>query len=204
MKPYYDQDGITIYHGDCREVLPTLGSFDLLLTDPPYGHGSKWGGGTWAADQMYKDAMEWDALPAPLELVESCIGLADWSVVWGGNYYALPGARCYLAWSKINSVPTMADFELAWTNFDRPAKSWRETVNPDGKRVHPTQKPMTLFRWCIQQAPAGCRTILDPFMGSGTTLLAARDLGRKAVGIEREEKYCAAAVDRLRQGVLAL
>jgi len=98
----------------------------------------------------------------------------------------------------------MADFEMAWTNIDMPGKAWEENRNPDGKRKHPTQKPMSLFRWCIQLDKKTPKIVLDPFMGSGTTLRAAKDLGRKAIGIEIEEKYCEIAAKRLRQEVLPL
>lgn len=201
MSPYYDHGGITIYHGDCREVLPTLGKFDLLLTDPPYGHGKKWAGGTWASDPMYADAAEWDASPVEQALLDTCVAVAGSAIVWGGHYYRLPPSRCWLSWIKSSRMTTMADFELAWTNFDRPAKAFDEDRNPDGKRWHPTQKPVRLIRWCLAFAP-GARSVIDPFMGSGTTLRAAKDAGVFATGIERIERYCEIAAKRLAQEVL--
>lgn len=198
MKPYYEADGITIYHGDCREVLPTLAPVDLVLTDPPYGIGDKMQGGTWGAAKKYEDFRRWDVAP-DREVLDALVALGKHAIVWGGNYFTLPPSRCWLAWDKQNAVPTMADCELAWTNFDRPAKrfSW-----PVGKHVygHPTEKPISLFKWCAAMSTA--QTILDPYMGSGTTLRAAKDLGRNAIGIEIEERYCEIAVKRLRQGVL--
>ena len=204
MRPYYEHAGITIYHGDCSHVIPTLSfKFDLVLTDPPYGHGEKWSGGTWAANPIYDLAFEWDATPAPAETMQMVIAAAPNAIVWGGNYYTMPPSRCWLAWVKSSLMRTMADFELAWTNLDRPAKLYREQRNPDGKRDHPTQKPLSLMRWCLALAPdAGL--VLDPFMGSGTTLRAAKDCGKKAVGIEREERYCEIAAKRLAQEALPL
>ena len=144
LEPYYSHAGITIYHGDCREILPTLPKCDLLLTDPPYGHGTHWQGGTWGAAQMYRDAEVWDAEKIPDELLSLVLSCAAAAIIWGGNYYSLPPSRCWLAWVKNPAMDTMADFELAWTNFDRPAKKFIENRNPDGKRQHPTQKPLDM------------------------------------------------------------
>jgi site-specific DNA-methyltransferase (adenine-specific) len=201
VKPYYDCDGITIYHGDCREILPTLPKCDLLLTDPPYGLGERLhNGGTWSTNPIYDAMLEWDLDPVDINLLSMFISLCEKSIVWGGNYFPLPVSRRWLAWKKINTMPTMADFELAWCSFDGNAKQYEAIRNPDGKRVHPTQKPLALMRWCLSFAP-DAKTILDPFMGSGTTLVAAKREGRKAVGIELEERYCEAAVKRLQQAV---
>jgi DNA modification methylase len=206
MTPYYEHAGICIYHGDCRDVIEEWEGFrtrpfDLLLTDPPYGHGAKWSGGTWAAAAMYDDAKNWDAERFPDGELINLLRYARAAIVWGGNYYRLPPARAWLAWVKSSSLPTMADFELAWTNLDRPAKLIREDRNADGRRVHPTQKPESVMRWALLQVP-NVRTVLDPFMGSGTTLVACKRLGRSCVGIEREERYCEIAARRLAQEVL--
>ncbi len=199
--PYYDDgQGIVIYHGDCRDILPRLGPVDLVLTDPPYGLGEIMQGGTWGAAEKYADFRRWDIAPSYELLLD--LTFNNFAIIWGGNYFYLPGARCWLVWDKRNAVPTMADCELAWTNLDKPTKrfSWGVGVHNYG---HPTEKPLELMTWCITQVPdAG--TILDPFMGSGTTLRAAKDLGRKCIGIEIEEKYCEIAVRRLAQEVLPL
>jgi hypothetical protein len=150
---------------------------------------------------MYKEAMAWDSSCVEPGTISAAVESCEKAIVWGGNYYSLPPSRCWLVWEKTSRMPTLADCELAWTNMEKPAKSFSEDRNPDGKRVHPTQKPCDLMGWCICQA-FPIQTILDPFMGSGTTLVAAKLRGIKAVGIEIEEKYCAMAVERLRQGVL--
>lgn len=199
MQPYYDKDGITIYNADCREVLPQLGTFDLLLTDPPYGIGDRMQGGTWGAKQKYADFREWDQSPDDWTF-KLIMGAAQSSVIWGGNYFNLPGSRCYLVWRKTNSVPTMAGAELAWTDWDSPVKAIDHPVSKH-TTGHPSQKPLTVMRWCLSLVP-NAETILDPFMGSGTTLVAAKLEGRKAVGIEINEQYCEAAANRLAQGVL--
>src|SRR6185295_8328980 len=201
MKPYYSEDGITIFHADCRELLHTL-NVALVLTDPPYGHGDRWSGGTWASNPIYDLAFKWDAEPIDAKTITAVIGCAPVSIVWGGNYYSMPPSRCWLAWEKAQKIDTMADFELAWTNLEWPAKMFTEIRNPDGKREHPTQKPLALMKWCLGFAPQG--TVLDPFMGSGTTLRAAKDVGRKAIGIEIEERYCEIAAKRMAQEVLPL
>lgn len=202
MKPYYQDDYCTIYHGDCREILPQIERVDLVLTDPPYGHGDKWAGGTWASNPIYVDAFKWDSKPFPNQDLLNILTKSDFSIVWGGNYYSLPPSRCWLLWEKSSKMNTLADFEMAWTNMDRPSKLLLEDRNPDGKREHPTQKPLSLMRWCLNFVP-DAQTTIDPFMGSGTTLRAAKDLGRKAIGIELEEKYCEIAARRLAQEVFA-
>lgn len=206
MKPYYSERGIEIYLGDCREILPQLDKVDLVLTDPPYGLGRKLhDGGTWSTNPIYDAMTKWDIAPVDNALLLSVVALGGHAIVWGGNYFTLPPSRCWLSWKKINSVQTMADIELAWTNFDANARQFEEIVNSDGKRGHPTQKPLSLMAWCIAQADrneGATQTILDPFMGSGTTLRAAKDLGRSAIGIEICEAYCEIAVQRLRQEVL--
>ena len=118
------------------------------------------------------------------------------SIVWGGNYFALPPSRCWLAWVKTSLMGTLADFELAWTNWERPSKLFIEDRNPDGKRQHPTQKPLSLIRWCLGLSLAAI--VLDPFLGSGTTAVACKQLNRNFIGIEINEEYCVIAEQRLK------
>ena len=198
--PYYDEGGITIYHADCRDILPHLPKVDLVLTDPPYGLGSKLEGGNWG--QRVGLASAWDVLFDDVDLI---LKSGTNTIIWGGNYYQLPLTRCWLGWIKRDAVPTVASLELAWTSFDAPSKYIDCTIaqtNPE-RNGHPTIKPYKVMQWCIRQANQE-GTILDPFMGSGTTLVAAKDLGRRAIGIEIEEKYCEIAVRRLAQEVLPL
>lgn len=177
IAPYYDQNGITIYHGDCREVLPTLPKVDLVLTDPPYGIfacGGKWG---------HKADLQWDKHPA--DNIDAVIAAGNDAVIWGGNYFALPPSRGWLVWYKRDSVESAADVELAWTSVDMNARLIDQTIAAtNAERCgHPTQKPLRVMRWCLKFFP-DAQTILDPFMGSGTTLVAAKQLGRRAIGIE--------------------
>lgn len=215
-KPYYDKDGITIYCGDCRDILPLLPKVDLVLTDPPYGIGQDKGRSTtvnrtgFAAGGFAHRAQyqgEWDNVKP--ESMARVIESGKSAIVWGGNYFAhdLPETCHWLVWDKQNTMPTFSDCELAWTNL--PLKSVKMLrLNGNGlmaeetQRDHPTQKPLKLMTWCLQRVP-NAQTILDPFMGSGTTLVAAKALGRKCIGIEREERYCAIAVQRLSQEVMS-
>ena len=209
FEPFYDQDGITIYNADCRKVLPWLERFDLLLTDPPYGIGyggkknsvggtegrTKNGWKTWKTD--------WDEEAPPSWLMDMILDAAKDAIVWGGNYYRLPPSMGWLVWDKGQRDFSLADAELAWTSRDKAVRCFdysRGEAMKDG-RVHPTQKPLALMRWCLSLVPEA-QTVLDPFMGSGTTLLAAKLEGRKAVGIEINRTYCEAAVNRLKQKTL--
>jgi site-specific DNA-methyltransferase (adenine-specific) len=203
MMPYYKDDAVVLYHGDCREIVPTLGRFDLLLTDPPYGAG--YAGrpivGKGKARSNHASS-EWDDVAPDLTPL---LSVCDHGIVWGGNYQALPPHRRWLAWIKRDAPPSMASVELAWTSYDANSLFFDRTIAAtNGERVgHPTQKPLVLMTWCISLA-VDAHTILDPFAGSGTTGRAAKDMGRRAVLIEREERYCEIAAKRMLQGVLAL
>lgn len=201
--PYYQDEAVTIYNADCRKVLPFLERFDLLLTDPPYGIGEdggrfrdRKGGG-----HRVLPKGGWDAERPQPHVLHTAMAAAEECVVWGGNYFAdlFPASRGWLYWDK-KMGGDFSDGELAYTSRDAVLKSFSYCNKEHGK-VHPTQKPLALMRWCLSLVPDAA-TVLDPFMGSGTTLVAAKLEGRRAVGIEISEKYCEAAANRLRQGVL--
>ena len=218
MKPYYEDDGCTIYHGDCMDVLPDLPTADLMLTDPPYGvsRDKGFGGQTlWAGagrpiPRRTYPTDSWDSDRPAAEVLCACVTAGKLAILWGGNFFAdiLPRSTHWIAWDKLQTMPSFGDCELAWTSSPRKSVSkvvveWNGLLGKEASRQHPTQKPVALMLWCIERyGPA--QTILDPFMGSGTTLRAAKDLGRTAIGIEIEEKYCEAAAKRLQQEVLAL
>ncbi len=206
MKPYYQDSAVTIYHGDCREIVPTLGRFDLLLTDPPFGIGFA------AQPTNYQRAAgmkpsTWDDEKPSAELIAVLRSYGDAQVIWGGNYFAhaLPPSRGWFAWCKADAPPSMGNLELAWTNVDQNAKHFDWSIAAtNGERVgHPTQKPLALMTWCLSFFP-DAQTVLDPFAGSGTTGRACKDLGRKCVLIEREERYCEIGARRMGQEVLNL
>jgi DNA modification methylase len=206
---YYRDEAVTLWHGRCEDVLPTLepAAIDLVLTDPPYGIGAtsmRLGNGH---RTVYRGESRWDAKPADLSAL---LALSVPTVIWGGNYFPLPPSRCWLVWDKGTGDNGYADCELAWTNRDAVVKrfgySWvganaKERIEPD--RFHPTQKPVALMRWCMEFFP-DARLVLDPYCGSGTTLRAAKDTGRRAIGVEVEERYCEVAARRLQQAVLPL
>ncbi len=212
MKPYYKDEYATIYHGDCKDFLNQVEDVNLLLTDPPYGIGIKGtvGGNKIAKVTDYGDFNNWDESPIKDSLIQQIIGKADKAIIWGGNYYSLPPSRCWLVWDKLNGSNYFADCELAWTNLNMAVRKiellWNGMIRVDSeKRYHPTQKPIKLMSWCIEKAGGNAvKTILDPFMGSGTVLRAAKDRNIKCIGIEKIEKYCEVAADRLSQEVLPL
>jgi site-specific DNA-methyltransferase (adenine-specific) len=200
-------EGVTLYCGDCREILPTLGNVDAVVTDPPYGigysHGE--GGGKLARSTQFDhhpihgddkpfDPSPWLSFPAV--------------ILFGANHFAdkLPPSSAWLVWDKRDGVCSndQADCEMAWSNLGRPARLTRHLWNGMLKasergqqRVHPTQKPIEVMCWCIEQLPIACNRVLDPFMGSGTTGVAAVRMGRKFIGIEIEPKYFEIACRRI-------
>lgn len=211
MKPYYEEAGITIYHGDCREILPTLPKVDLVLTDPPYGIGAVKRGtiGTSKNGQVKEyGKAEWDNQPPPEWIFGLLREKSTSQIIFGGNYFPLPPSSCWLVWDKDNTGD-FADAELAWTNLPKAVRllKWRwngmlqEDMAHKEYRDHPTQKPVAVVKWALSQA-GEVYDVLDPFMGSGTTLVACKQAGLNCTGIEREEKYCEIAANRLRQGVL--
>lgn len=186
----------TLYLGDCLEVLPMLERVDAVITDPPYGLGDKWQGGKqkWP---LHHGNMHWDQA-TPEEIVMGLPAIAPVSIIWGGNYYPLPVARGWLIWDKLVRKFTSGHCEMAWTNIDQPIRAFNFShgeLASEGK-LHPTQKPLALMEWCIEQARKP-RVILDPFMGSGTTGVAAARMGLGFVGIEREPKYFEIACRRI-------
>lgn len=210
LKPYYDHAGITIYHGDCRDVLPHLEPVDLLLTDPPYGIGEAGGKnksrGKLARSKDYGNA-SWDDKPIDYALMEQCIAKARHACIWGGNYYPLPPSSAWLIWDKQNGQTDFADVEMAWTNYGTAARLiqwlWHGMLRKGREpRWHPTQKPRGVMAWSISKCPMDVTSVLDTFMGVGTTLVAAKERGCRAIGIERVERYCEIAATRLSQDVL--
>ncbi len=216
MKPYYEHAGITIYHGDCRDVLPSL-SGDALVTDPPYGIG--WTRGTWDDRQnVYPELIRW--------LVSEGNRISGWCFVFQamvnvGHFHEWfpPGWRIYAACKNFAQIrPTGV-----WYSWD-PVVFWNSGPNsrPNSECVnrdfhvgnvagvfgepsqHPCPRPVDTMQHIVCLAVPSGLTILDPFMGIGTTIVAAKRMGRKAVGIEIEERYCEIAAKRLAQEVLPL
>jgi site-specific DNA-methyltransferase (adenine-specific) len=226
MKPYYQEKGITIYHGDCREVLPQLEhrSVDLVATDPPYGIGFKY-------DGEYTDTVAGyaDWLRPVLMMSQSCLKLtgamavfqsAKWACKWSEWFpwewrlIALPKKFVQM---NTAAITWATDYVLYWTMPEHPVghQDWQPEPARDWfvstdccvprsgfERGHPCPRPPDMMEYLVSIAAPPGSLLLDPFMGSGTTLRAAKDLGRRAIGIEIEEKYCEIAAKRLAQEVL--
>jgi site-specific DNA-methyltransferase (adenine-specific)/modification methylase len=189
----------TLYLGDSLEILPTLPKVAAVITDPPYGLGEKMKGGTKrfrTGEGGLNTLGAWDAKPVD-GLPELLVAAGETVFVWGGNYYDMPASRGWLVWVKANSVPTMASVELCWTNRDMNAKHFEHACG-GWDREHPTEKPLALMHWCIERAGKPS-TVLDPFMGGGTTGVAAVCAGSSFIGIEREPKYFDIACRRIEQ-----
>ena len=195
----------TLYLGDCMDILPTLDKVDAVITDPPYGinENSKKvaSRGKLAAPKDY-GYFDWDKQPIDKLTVQSIIAAGKEVIIFGGNYFELPPTRCWLVWDKLNGNNDFADCELAWTNLDKAVRRiqhlWNGMIRHGNEdRFHPTQKPVAVMKWCIEQCKKNPQTILDPFMGSGTTGVAAVQMGRKFIGIEREPKYFEIACKRI-------
>ena len=207
-KPFYQDDAVTLYHGDCREIVPLLGKFDLLLTDPPYGiKRFQKGFGTTRFKGMgcETDGIAWDIAPET-DFLAALLAVADTSIVWGFNNFTMPPTEHFLVWDKEQTVDNFASAEIAWCNLTTPAKVFRYSIHKHNQGKgggHPTEKPLELMSWCLGFAP-GAQTVLDPFAGSGTTGRACKDLGRKCVMIEREEKYCEIIAKRMLQEVFKM
>lgn len=209
-------EGVTLYLGDCREILPTLPKVDAVVTDPPYGIGQDrgmggggydgFGGGVKRAPRAYVG--EWDSNRPNAETFALLMCASDRHIIWGGNYFSdcLPVSQKWLFWDKLQTMPTYSDGEMAWTSL--PGTSTKKfTYNGSGLmavekgRQHPTQKPVELLKWCLGLIPPPADLILDPFMGSGTTGVAAVKLGRKFIGIEIEPQYFDIACRRISEAL---
>jgi DNA modification methylase len=207
-------EGVELWLGDCREILPTLWRFDAVVTDPPYGIGEARGAnasrGTSSARWKRPYARDYGVASWDDETqdwaIDLAISKAKSAIVFGGNYYSLPPTSCWLVWDKLNSGD-FADCELAWTNLDKAVRRiqfrWNGMIRQNGEARgdNPTQKPIEVMRWCIGHLPEEAQTILDPFMGSGTTGVAAVKLGRKFTGIEIDERYFSIACRRISEAL---
>lgn len=231
MKPYYQDNAVTIYHGDCREILPHVGKVDAVISDPPYGSGlavdfadrfknkaGKWWKNTDRGKQQRHIPIVGDGAPFDPSLLLSIPARAR--VLWGGNWYAsrLSDSGGWWIWDKragkrdVSEADwPMSEAEIAWTNCGKGVRIFRHTWfglirdSERGEHFHPTQKPVALMQWCIETANVKPgEIVIDPYMGSGPTLRAAKNLGVQSIGIELEERYCEIAARRMAQEVLPL
>ena len=203
MTPYFETELGKLYHGDCLEILPELEPVDLVLTDPPYGISNNCsysrfskGGNNWK--DIQGDTQDFD--PNFLLDYKECI-------LWGANHYNKHIPRgTWLVWQKYSRTSTFqSDAEIGWMKGGRKVLVFSYDMHPKGEfssdssrtRFHPTEKPICLMKWCVEKLGEG--TVLDPFLGSGTTAIACERFNRRWVGIEIEEKYCEIAAKRIEQ-----
>lgn len=197
----------TLYLGDCRELLPLLPKADAVVTDPPYGikqaNGFDGFGGFGPPIARRKYEGNWDEDRPSADTLSKIIAAARVHVIWGGNYFTdiLPVSRKWLFWDKCQTMPTYSDGEMAWTSIDgvstkRIVYSNNGLMAREKDRVHPTQKPIEVMRWCLRQVP-DAKLILDPFMGSGTTGVACVNMGRRFIGVEIDPAFFDIACRRI-------
>jgi len=201
-----------IYCMDCLEGMRQLEdkSIDLVLTDPPYGIGAdsnaydKGGNTGW---REYKVRTDWDSSIPSKEVFDEMFRVSKNQIIWGGNYFTdyLKPSMGWLVWDKGQREFSLADGEMAWTSYNKAMRIFtygRGAYHHDEERTHPTQKPIKLIRWCIERFGDGAELVLDPFLGSGTTAVACKQLGRDFIGFEINQEYVDIANKRLEQEVL--
>lgn len=203
--------GQTLIEADCMDVMPTLGRFDAVVTDPPYGVLNLDGEGSTTAVRKYKRTnlgvfakraiakeASWDVAPSD-EAIKFILDAGEQAIIWGGNYFNLPPSRAILVWDKEQPWPNFSQVEIAWTNLQRPAALFKVSSSRGApNKQHPTQKPIAVMEWCLGFIPKA-QTILDPFLGSGTTLVACQKLGRMGTGIEIDPDYFDIACRRVEE-----
>lgn len=190
----------TLILGDCLEVLPTLGRVDAVVTDPPYGIGEDGGRFRGRKGQNIRVLPKggWDDTTPCRDIFDAMRAISDEQIIWGGNYFTdkLPPSKGWLYWQKLMGGD-FSDGELAWTSRDRALREFTKCPKGQGAE-HPTQKPVAVMEWCLTLLP-NARTILDPFMGSGTTGVACARLGRRFTGIEVSPDYFDIACRRIEE-----
>ena len=198
----------TLYQGDCLEIMPTLGQVGAVVTDPPYGigiDGQKEAIRHKKSDRKGYDFKGWDNKTPSQRVFDLIFDKSTEQIIWGGNYFQdkiIKPGRGWMVWDKGQKGLSMSDGELAYCSRDMPMRIFvknRAVLKKDGAR-HPTQKPVSLMEWCLESLP-NSQTILDPFMGSGTTGVACVNLNRKFIGIELDQKYFDIACKRIEDAV---
>lgn len=192
-------EGVTLYLSDCRDILPSLGKVDAVVTDPPYGILSEGSAATKRGG--WNEGFSWDESAPSAGFMAQILGAGECSLIWGGCHMELPPTLGYLIWDKGCEGLNFGEVEYCWTSLKFAPRMFRfRAAGMDGGKEHPTQKPIQVMRWCLGFVPKA-NTILDPFMGSGTTGIAAIKLGRKFLGIEIEPKYFDIACRRISEAL---
>jgi len=192
----------TLYQGDCKDILPDLEMVDAVVTDPPYGIDFGNNGNFKATHGWSKrrECLKWDIEKPSKKIFDLILKVSRVQIIWGGNYFTdyLPPTMRWLIWDKGQRDFSLADFEMAWTSQNKASRIFnyaRSKAIQDVKK-HPTQKPIALMEWCLGFLPES-KTILDPFMGSGTTGVACMNLDRHFIGIEKDPEYFEIACKRI-------
>jgi site-specific DNA-methyltransferase (adenine-specific) len=198
--------GASCLNADCMDVMAKLAdkAYDLAICDPPYGIGNRIAQGTnpnhlatrGKASLLYKNNPFDHAPPAP-EYFAELRRVSRHQIIWGGNYFPLPPHRCFIFWDKVNYLPTMSDGEMAWTSFDKPARKIKICKAGSEPIIHPTQKPVRLYAWLLQEYAQPGWKILDTHMGSGSSVIAAVQEGFEMLACEIDAEYFASAVERI-------
>jgi len=180
-----------VHNIDCLEYMKTLPDkfFDLAIVDPPYGIGEKFKGGK-SGKMNFNEIVnkDWDKVPND-NYFEELFRVAKNQIIWGGNYFPLPPTRCFVVWDKVISEDfTLAMAELAWTSFDRLVKIYKLQVPKNGK-IHPTQKPVALYKWLLKNYAKEGDKIFDSHMGSQSSRIAAHNMGFDYWGCELDKDY---------------
>ena len=194
---------ITMIHGDCERYMDGLeeNAFDLAIVDPPYGIGMTANRGQRKNTGKKRVIKHWDTERPPKKYFNKILKISNNQIIWGGNYFELPPTRCFVIWDKMTSPDfSFAMCELAWTSFDKVAKIFRKTISVESqKRFHPTQKPVQLYKWLLQNYAKENDTIFDSHGGSGSICIACIDLGFDLVWIEKDKDYYNSAVARVKK-----
>ena len=202
MTPYYEENGVVIYNADCREILPILEPVDLVLTDPPFGLGNF----VQVTGNVRGEKVTWNDAAPDSDFFNLLRSKSKHRIIWGANYF-----NCFdsdggaIVWVKNQPMPDFSKADIASCSLHKRVeiytRTWTNFVNTKQTK-HPCERPVALYAWCLSKYAAASDLILDPFMGSGSVLVAAKNCNLKAIGIEIEERYCEIAANRLRQEVL--
>ena len=194
-------EGINLIHGDSLQALKGYADnhFKIAIVDPPYGIGDKFKGGK-TGKMNFNEVVEkdWDKVP-PMEYWEELMRVSENQIVWGGNYFPLPPSRCFIVWDKqISEDFSLAMAEMAWTSFDKLAKIYKLPTPKNGK-IHPTQKPIKLYKWLLHNYTNEGDLILDTHLGSGSIAIACHYMKRNLIGYEIDKEYYDAACKRFKE-----
>lgn len=210
-----DDGRVRLICGRCEDVLPTFprGAFHACVTDPPYGigvgrsahkaSGDVVGHGHRRVAKRTYELTTWDDTPATPEALALIMATSRWQIIWGGNFFPLGPAPCMLVWNKLNGDNNFADCELAWTNLEKAVRKidwlWNGFAREgnEERTIHPTQKPVGVMSWCLGHLPKPVTSVIDPYMGSGSTVIACMRAGIPVTAIEEHEPYFAGAIKRI-------